>query len=126
MAIPIPQPPAPVPTDYQPRNFVISNIESGQTTSVFTSLSNDYVMGQLVRFHIPSSYGMRQLNDQLSYVIAINSSLNFVIDVDSRTFQAFIQIPTYPGNTPPQVSAVGDNNTSTTGLSITGSFINIS
>ena len=126
MAIPIPQPPAPIPTNYEPSNFTVSNITKGKTTQVQTSIANNFVVGQLVRFHIPNPYNIRQLNEQSGYITSISSSTTFIVDIDSSTYDPYISSPTHPGYTPPQVSAIGDKNNSSTGLSITGAFINIS
>jgi hypothetical protein len=125
----------PQPLYYQPRVFGISDILRGPTTTVTILASDhDYVIGQLVRFIVPYPWGMRQINEQLAYVISLVSPDTFVVDLDSSQFDPFISSPVHPTPTTPQVLAVGDNNTgviSQTGrvvsaTSIPGAFINLS
>lgn len=97
------------PQYFQPSVFAISAISQGQTTTVTTSSDNNYVVGQLVRFTMPAAFGIRQINEQLAYVVQINSSIQFVVDLDSSQFDPFIPSPTYY-TTLPQVMAVGDIN----------------
>lgn len=121
------------PQYFKPKEFVISNITLGITTSVTTTLDNDYVVGQLVRLLIPPTYGSFQLNGKEGFVISIPGSNMVVIDLDSsENVNAFIPSPSY-GPTPPQIIAVGDVNTGTInptpaqlGTYIPGAFINIS
>lgn len=121
------------PEYFQPSVFVILNILRGQTTTVTTTTDNNYVIGQLVRFLLPAAFGIRQINEQLAYVIATPAVNQFVADLDSLHFDPFIPIP-LSATTLPQVVAVGDINTgviSSTGRvvpssTIPGAFINIS
>jgi hypothetical protein len=114
---------------YIPINVRVANITKGVETSVTTSLPNFYVVGQLVRFHIPNPYGMVELNNQLAYVTSVSSATNFTVDVNTLKFTDFISSPTYPGNMRAQVSAVGDKNnssrtTTSNGSTVSGAFIN--
>jgi len=126
------------PQNFQPNQFVITSIALGKTTTVTTATApyrvvNNYVIGQLVRFIIPPTYGTRQLDEQSGYVIAIPTTNEFVVDINSTTFDAFIPSPSY-GPTPAQVVAIGDIANGTinssgrvnNGMAIPGSFINIS
>jgi hypothetical protein len=115
---------------YQPSRFVISNITRGQTTTVTTTQDTNYVIGQLIRFIIPPSYGIRQLNEQEGYVIAIPSSNQVTVNIDSTQMDAFINSS---ATTKAQILAIGDINSGpvNTGRTnnttfISGSFINIS
>lgn len=110
--------------DYIPLNVQISSLTIGNPTSVTTSSAHYFVVGQLIRFHIAKPYGTRQLNQQLTYVTSIPTTTSFEADVDSSKFDPFIASPTYPGNTLPQVSAVGDQNNTSQGLTISGAFYN--
>lgn len=110
--------------DYLPLNVVISNVSKGSTTSVTTSSAHYFVVGQLVRFHIPTVYGMTQLTDQEAYIISVPSTTSFVVDVNSMNYTAYVSSPTYPGFTSPQVSPVGDRNNTSSNLTISGAFIN--
>lgn len=119
------------PQFYKPRFWFISNITNGRSTTVTTTTSQDFVVGQLVRFIIPASFGIRQLNEQEGYVIAINSPTQVVVDIDSSFMDQF---KISNATTQPQILAIGDigngaiNNMGrqNTGTFIPGSFINIS
>lgn len=125
------------PENYQPRRFVISAITRGLTTVITTTLNMDYVIGQLVRLIIPSTFGIRQLNEAQGYVIEIPSANQVRLDIDSRAMDAFVSSS---ATTKPQILAIGDINSgyvSSTGpsiptlngdtqITIPGSFINIS
>lgn len=125
------------PQFYQPHRFVISAITRGITTLVTTSEDHDYVIGQLIRFILPSLYGTYQLNEQRGYVISIPSDTQVVVELDSRFMDAFVASPTLPTNqayTVAQILAIGDianGQINTNGRNnnltyIPGSFINIS
>lgn len=126
------------PLWFLPSNFEITAISTGITTTVTTTSSvsapatNNFVVGQLVRFSIPPTYGIRQLDGRTGYVIAKPTSNQVVVDINSTTFNQFVAVPSY-GPTPPQIAAVGDiqsgpiNALPTTQQTfISGSFINVS
>lgn len=119
------------PQFYKPRNYVIESIALGKFTTVTTSVDNDYVVGQQIRFVIPEQYGTRQLNQVTGYIISIITSDEFVVDIDSSQMDAFISATALQQ---PQVVAIGDINTgqinsngrNSTLNYIPGSFQNIS
>ncbi len=122
---------------YQPQRFVISDITRGITTLVTTSVDHDYVIGQLIRFILPSLYGTYQINEVQGYVISIPGDNQVVVDIDSRFMDAFISSPSIPINqayTVAQILAIGDiangqinsNGRNNNLTYIPGSFINIS
>lgn len=124
----------PINSDYyQPSQFFISAVTLGQTTTVTTSVNNNYVVGQQVRLLIPNGYGCTGLNGLSGYVISLPAANQVQISINSSNQNAFISagLPTQA-----QIVAIGDVNygyVSTTGLSIPfsnfnvpGSFINIS
>lgn len=116
-------------TSYIPLNVEVSNITQAANASVTTDSAHYYVVGQLVRFHVPKPYGMEELNEKLAQVLTVPTTTSFTVNVDSRGFTAFIPSPTYPGNMAAQVSAVGDVNnasrtTTSNGLTVSGAFIN--
>lgn len=126
------------PQNFKPSRFPITAISLGRTTTVTLGsafgVTNNYVIGQLVRFLIPNTYGTRQLNEQQGYVISIPTSNQVTVNVDtSQNCDAFIASPAY-GPTAPSMMAIGDINTgiiSSTGASIPtttipGAFQNIS
>lgn len=119
------------PQFYQPNVFVISAIALGQTTTVTTSVNNNYVIGQEVRLIIPPKCGTRQLNGQTGIVISLPASNQVEINIYSVGYDAFQTVAT---GTQPQILAIGDINTgyiddnglAPTDPSIPGAFINIS
>lgn len=135
-----PNNPTPTPQYFIPQNYFIASISPNNTintiaTTVDTTLPNNVVVGQLMRFYIPQGYGMTQLDGQSGYVTAINSNTEFVVNVDTSQYNAFV-IPGSPFNMQKaQVSAIGDNNISAplnadglvlNILTIPGAFQNIS
>ena len=117
---------------YKPSRFVIDSITLGFQTTVTTTVNHNYVIGQLVRLLIPANYGCFQLNEKTGYVIAIPSSNQVVLDIDSsQNVDPFIAAATL---NVPQIVAVGDisggqinSNGRVQNITfIPGSFINIS
>lgn len=126
------------PQYYQPSEFVITAISLGNPTTVTTATSpygvnNNYVVGQLVRFIIPPTYGSVQLNGQSGYVVGIPAMNQVNVNIDTTlNYNNFIASPSY-GPTPPQLIPLGDVNTGTlntgrtgNGTTVPGAFINIS
>lgn len=121
------------PQYYSPKQFFISDISIGSTTTVTTTVDHDYVVSQLVRLIIPNGYGTTQLNEQTGYVISIPAADQVVLNIDSKFFDTFN--PSYSLSlTLPQIIAIGDIQNGTTNANgpinnstfIPGSFINIS
>lgn len=129
------------PQYYQPSVFDISNITRGKTTVVSMSdnttggstVTPNYTIGQQVKLLIPFTFGMRQINNQVGYVISLPTSSSVEIDIDSRFYNAYTSSPTY-GPTHAQIIAIGDVNSGEVNTQgrvnnityIQGSFINIS
>jgi ABC-type Fe3+-hydroxamate transport system substrate-binding protein len=117
---------------YAPNFFFISAISLGTTTTVTSTETLNFVIGQLVRLLIPPTFGCRQLNEQEGYVLSIPAANQVVISIDSsQNVDPFISSA---ATTKPQIIPVGDVNTGVTnssgpmnqGTFIPGSFINIS
>jgi hypothetical protein len=127
------------PQYYKPSEFVITAITPGVATTVTTAtspfgVSNNYVIGQLVRFVMPSAYGMRQLDQKTGYVIALPGLNQVTVNINTlNNYDSFISSPSY-GPTKPQLIPVGDVNSGiinasgriSNGTTIPGAFINIS
>jgi len=119
------------PQFYQPRFWFISSITNGFTTTVTTTANQDFVIGQLVRFIIPPSFGIRQLNERQGYVLSITSPTQIIVGIDSSAMDLFTSSS---ATTKPQIVPIGDiangqiNSSGRTnnGTFIPGSFINIS
>lgn len=127
------------PLWFLPSNFTITSISNGITTTVTTTAStsapsmNNFVVGQQVRFTIPKTFGIQELNGMTGFVIAINPPNQFTVDINSVGFSLFNPSPSY-GPTPAQVAAIGDVQSGPVNASgrtnqqtfISGSFINVS
>lgn len=120
------------PQYFEPSRFVISNVALGQTTTVTTTDSVNYFIGQLVRLIIPNGYGCVQLNEVKGYVLSLPSSTQVQVAIDSsKNVDPFVSASLAQV---PQILAIGNINTgiiSSTGrnlptTAIPGSFINIS
>ena len=119
------------PQFYQPSRFVISDIALGQTTIVTTTEDVNYVVGQLVRLIIPPSYGCRQLNEQVGYVLSLPTTTQIELSIYSSGGDAYINSS---ATTKAQTLAVGNINLGATNSNgplststyIPASFINIS
>lgn len=135
--MPGPKPPFSNPTIepqfYAPRQYRIGGLTLGSSTIVTTTVAHDYVVGQLVRILIPEFYGSRILNEQTGYVIAVPSTTQVTVNINSTNANAFIPSPTFSTQIP-QILAVGDVNSGAINANgrinntayILGSFINVS
>lgn len=118
--------------NYQPRQFFISNVVLGQTTTITATKDMDYVIGQLIRLLIPSYSGCSQLDEVTGYVIGIPALNQVTVNIDSSLGVNAFKSSSQPNQ--PQILAIGDINTgviSNTGAniqfqSIPGAFVNIS
>lgn len=121
------------PEYFEPSQFDISDLVTGVTTLITTSVDHNYVIGQLVRVLIPRYYGSSRISGKEGYVIAIPAADQVEVDINSVLANPFIPNPAF-GPTPPQIMAIGDINTGAInanglqnqGTFIPGSFINIS
>jgi len=118
------------PQYYSPRFRFIDSITRGNPTTVVTTEDNEFVVGNLVRFILPTANGIRQLNRQTGYVVEIDSTTQFLVAIDSTNYDPFVSTMR-PDQ--PQVIPVGDINNGDTNDNyqqqstfIPGSFINIS
>ena len=121
------------PQNYKPGRFEIVYVDLGTSTGIVTKLPMNYVVGQLVRLHIPKGYGCVQLDGLQAYVEEIIGENKFLIDINSSLpfFNEYIE---FNGRTPPEVVAIGDINSggdptinrNKFPTTVKGAFINIS
>jgi len=113
------------PEFYQPRRFVIEDVDLGVTTTITTTVDHDYMIGQEVRLIIPAKFGCFQLNEVTGYVISIPADDQVIVDINSlRNVDPFISATATTAS--PQILAIGDVNTgkiNATGRINTGTFI---
>lgn len=109
---------------YLPGVNFVSAVTTGTTTTVATTTSHNFVVGQEIAFRIPSQWGITQLNSLpnntvpgspiYGYVTSITNNTTFVCNINSTGYTAYANNPTVaqvPGLSFPQVLAVGDVNT---------------
>lgn len=81
----------------------ISSITNAYPMVVTTSSNHGYVAGILVRFLIPTQFGMTQLNDITAQVISVTDD-TLTINLDSTNFSVFSYPSPLPSAyTPPSV-----------------------
>jgi len=109
---------------YTPGVSYISAITTGATTTVTTTDSHNFVVGQEIGFRIPSVYGTTQLNTLPNnlipgspvyyYVTSVTGNNSFVCNANSSAASAFNSnqpVASVSGLQLPQVFAMGDVNT---------------
>lgn len=77
---------------FYPRNRTVINITQAAQAVVTTSVNHNYTIGQQVRFVIPGSCGMTQLNGLQATIVAVSAAgalSTFTIDLDTTGFTAF-------------------------------------
>ena len=116
---------------YAPGVSIISGITNGSTTTINTTSSHNFVVGQEVAIRIPSvspstaqQWGPTQLNSLpnttipgspiYGYVVSVTDYNTVVVNINSTgytTFSSNIPFSSYSGLSFPQIVAVGDVNT---------------
>lgn len=116
---------------YAPSQFFISAVTLGIVTIVTTTENMNFSIGQQIRLLIPPTFGCRQLNGVLGYVLGIPAPNQVTLNIDSSmNVDPFILSN---AKTQAQIIPVGDINQGATNYGrscnktfIPGSFINIS
>jgi hypothetical protein len=83
------------PSLYYPRRRWITGVTTGATTTVVTSVTNSFNVGESVRFVVPAAFGMTQLNGMVGTVTAVNQvgttgNNTVTVNIDSSAFTAFV------------------------------------
>lgn len=93
---------------FQPAFRIISSITRADPAVIVTSIDHDYVTGEIVRFYIPSIFGMQQLNTLVG-TITVTASDTFSVNIDTSSFDAFaIPAPLPSSYTCAQVVPIGE------------------
>ena len=79
---------------FQPSMRLISAITNARPATVTTTFDHDYVTGTIVRFYIPDSVGMQQL-DKMKGIITVTGVTTFTININTLKFDTF-SIPVAP------------------------------
>lgn len=69
---------------------------------------NTYIAGMNVKFYVPKTYGMFQVNNQIGNILSVNGN-NLTIDIDSTGFDTFF-IPTALVESSASISPYGSKN----------------
>jgi hypothetical protein len=78
------------PNVFLPRQRFITNITQASSAVITFSTTHNYVVGQTIRFHCPSEFGMVEIDGLLGTISAINTSTNTItVNIDSSSFTAF-------------------------------------
>lgn len=80
-----------------PSARVISNITQATSAVVTTLVDSGHQIGDYVKFYVPSSCGMTELNGQTGRVTAVSTAAHpytFTVDIDTSAYTAF-QFPVY-------------------------------
>lgn len=78
----------------QPAIAVISSITNAREAVVTTTIDHNYSSGTIVRFRIPESVGMKQI-DKMTGIVTVTGSDTFTVDINTTNFDAF-SIPGAP------------------------------
>lgn len=92
---------------FQPAMRIVTDITNAEEAEVTTSFDHDYIDGTIVRFHVPITYGMYQI-DKLFSPITVTSATTFTVAIDTRNFDVFA-VPGSPTQYA-QVTAIGEIN----------------
>lgn len=73
---------------YLPALRLVTAITQANPASVTTSFDHSYQSGEIVRIHVPDTYGMIQMNNRFG-IITVTGTDTFTIDIDATGFDAF-------------------------------------
>lgn len=98
-------PPSPV----IPPFLVISAITKSNNAVVTVSTSNQYIVGQVIYFNVPFTYGMFQINGLTGLILGVDATnLIFTTDINSSQFDTF-SVP-LSGEMPATLAPAGARN----------------
>ena len=98
-----------------PTTLLVTNITKANPMVVTVSAGsssaflNNYHVGMAVRFTVPIAYGMFQVDGMVGTITAISGS-DFTVDIDSTTFDSFVNSPSSIDNQPASISPAGSRN----------------
>lgn len=98
-------------TNFEPKQYILTNITNAREAVCTTSENHDYVVGQIVNIRCPKDYGMT-IDYQDTKILAITAN-TFTCDLNTEELDAF----SVPGTTKTQaqvvpVTGIFQNNTS--------------
>lgn len=72
----------------EPRYLYITGISQAASAVVTVSCVHNYVVGELVHFSVPNSFGMSEINGLTGKIISV-TDYTMTVDIDSSIFSAF-------------------------------------
>lgn len=73
---------------YSPSNRYITGITSANPAVLTVSVAHNYLVGDKIRVHVPSGFGMTQIDGMMATVTAVTAS-TITTDINSLAFTAF-------------------------------------
>lgn len=92
---------------FQPAVRLVDDVTKADPALITTSFDHDYIIGTTVRFYIPDTYGMYQLNHLVGEILTIPTTDTFTVSIDTRDFNTF-SVPGSPKQYA-QVVPIGEN-----------------
>lgn len=83
-----------IPSRFYPRRrFIVplagsTGISQATNAVVSTSVAHDFTVGEKVRLHVPTAYGMSEANEKLATVLAV-TTFTVTLDLDTSGYTAF-------------------------------------
>jgi len=71
---------------------VVTGITNTENAVITTSVDHGYDTGLIVRLHVPTYYGMRQINKKRGTIIVLTDD-TFRIDIDTTKYDSFAAPP---------------------------------
>lgn len=81
-----------IPNRMYPRWNYIANISRASQAVVHFTAKNDYTVGQIVSFRVPSQFGMDEINNKTARVLSVTNSgtvSSITLDLDTTGYTAF-------------------------------------
>lgn len=98
------------PSPVVPPFLIVSGISNATKAIVTVSTTNSYVVGQLLYFSVPFTYGMFQINELTGQILAVDvTNLIFTVNINTTQFDVFVT-PSMFQEQPATVSPAGSRN----------------
>jgi hypothetical protein len=72
----------------EPRYLYITKISQATQAVITVSCAHNYVVGELIYFSVPQSFGMKEINGLTGKIVAVGT-YTMTVDIDSSAFTAF-------------------------------------
>ena len=81
-------------SSFYPHHRYISKVTQAESAVISMTVTHGYTVGQKVKFVVPSSFGMTQLDGKTATITAVSTDLltnvnTITVDLDTRSFTAF-------------------------------------